>query len=126
MTPVHPSQARVVRVPASLVNLAHLAALLERIEQAGRAPDPAQYQQLVHHLDAEIRLRLADPALPEVLSCFPAAAQLYENQRYQVAGLCLSPLDRAIEAELATRQCLKACALRRPAAPPQGEAGRQA
>jgi len=42
-----------------------------------------------------------------VLAEFPAAAQLYENQHYQHAGLCRSPLDPALAAEMQARQWIE-------------------
>jgi len=41
-----------------------------------------------------------------VLEAFPAAAQLYENLNYQHAGLCRSPMDASLAAELAARAAI--------------------
>jgi hypothetical protein len=41
-----------------------------------------------------------------VLDAYPAAAQLYENQNYQHAGLCRSPLEASLDAELRARQVI--------------------
>jgi hypothetical protein len=35
-----------------------------------------------------------------VLGAHPAAAELYENLQYEHAGLCRSPLEAALNAEL--------------------------
>ena len=105
-----PSDAmtRVVRLPATLTNLASLAAMLEKLERATLAPDPSQYRRLVAGVSAELQRQAADPALPELLEHFPAAAEIYENMRYELAGLCLSPLDRSIQTEQAARLTLQA------------------
>lgn len=108
MTSANDTSANVVHLPATLQNLANLSALLERIERGQRAPDPAQYRQLVDHIVGEIQLRSNDVALPQLLACFPATAELYENLRYDVAGLCLSPLEQSVDAERMTRQFLQA------------------
>ena len=105
-----PSDAttRVVRLPAALNNLANLATLLEKLEHAASAPDAGQYRRLVAGVSAELQRQAANPALPQLLAHFPATAELYENLRYDVAGLCLSPLDRSIQTEQAARMALQA------------------
>ena len=52
--------------------------------------------------------------LDALLTTFPAAAALYENARYDHAGLCRSPLDVSLASEL------QACAaiIKARAAPP--------
>lgn len=107
---ISPSDAttRVVRLPATLNSLANLAALLEKLERGGVTPDAGQYRQLVASISAELQRQAAEPALPQLLACFPATAELYENMRYETAGLCLSPLDRSVQTEQAARQALRA------------------
>lgn len=102
------ASTRVVRLPATLNNLAHLATMLEKLERSSRAPDPGQYRQLVARVSAELAHQAGHVALPQLLECFPATAELYENQQYDVAGLCLSPLDRSVQTEQAARDALKA------------------
>lgn len=99
---------RVVRLPATLNNLAHLATMLEKLERSRRAPDPGQYRQLVARVSAELAQQAGHVALPQLLECFPATAELYENQQYDVAGLCLSPLERSVQTEQAARDALTA------------------
>lgn len=118
MTSANDTSPRVVQLPATLQNLANLSGLLERIERGQRAPNPAQYRQLVDHIVGELKLRSTDIALPELLACFPATAELYENLRYDVAGLCLSPLEQSVATEQAARQLLQTLS-RRPAKPKQ-------
>jgi len=99
---------RVVRLPATLNNLANLAALLEKLERATLAPDAGQYRRLVASVSAELQRQAANPALAQLLEHFPATAELYENLQYGVAGLCLSPLERSIQTEQAARLALQA------------------
>ncbi len=99
---------RVVRLPATLNNLAHLATMLEKLERSPHAPDPGQYRHLVDRVSTELTRHAGHIALPQLLECFPATAELYENQRYDVAGLCLSPLDRSVQTEQAARDALAA------------------
>lgn len=101
------------RIQATLA----LAQLLERVEQRPGllAADP--YRTLVRQL-AEL---LSSPDLPAaareaILQRSPAAAQVYENLHYAVAGLSRSPLDAATRAELDARALL--ARLARPKAEP--------
>jgi hypothetical protein len=103
------------RLPAVLRNLAELALLLERIERRGNAPDPQQYRSLVAFILAELQRHPRDAALDELLACFPATAELYENLRYASAGLCLIPLEQSVESEQQTRTLLQAMAKAGPA-----------
>jgi hypothetical protein len=48
-----------------------------------------------------------DDDLQAVLNTFPAAAELYENLNYQHAGLCRSPLDRSLAAEVKARELIR-------------------
>jgi hypothetical protein len=68
--------------------------------------DAEPYRELVARLSAELEAAPRDAALEYVLGTFPAAAQLYENINYRHAGLCRSPLDRALAAELAARAAI--------------------
>lgn len=87
--------------------VATLAALLERVEQTGTAPDARQYQSLVRRLSQELAGVEGDPLLPALLDAFPAAAQVYENLQYQHAGLCRTELGVATQAELQAQQLLQ-------------------
>lgn len=95
-----------------------LAQLLDRLD-ASRVPvDPHQYRSVA----ARLASLLADPDTDwaPLLAHSPAAALLYENQRYAHAGLCRAPLAHAAAAELAARQAI--AAVRQP--PPAGSAAR--
>lgn len=105
-----------IKVPATLVDLARLSALLERIDRSPGRPDPAQYRQLVGRINEELQHRAADPGLRELLASFPSTAELYENLQYGAAGLCLSPLERSVETEQMMRRVLQSLA-GRPATP---------
>jgi hypothetical protein len=89
-------------------NLVMLARMLERLDASGVAVDAQQYLSVVEHLTDELRGAPQDAALHAVLSAFPAAAELYENIQYEHAGLCRSPLDAALNAELAAREIIAA------------------
>lgn len=85
-----------------------LARVLERLDRSGVAVDAQQYRALVDHLAEELKAAPHDAALDAVLEAFPAAAELYENLQYQHAGLCRSPLEPALQAELAARAAIAA------------------
>ncbi len=86
-----------VRSPA-LQGLASLAWLLERIERDAR-PDPAQYQTLVSRVREQLQQQPMCPQLAALLDRFPATADIYENLRYEHAGLCRAPLERSVGTE---------------------------
>lgn len=104
MSSIQPIQP--VRIPESLRVVVTLAQLLERLERSpGAAPD--QYRSVVRHLGAELARRELDAPLDAVLKAFPATAELYENLRYEHAGLCRSPMDAALIAEMAAVKVLQ-------------------
>jgi hypothetical protein len=116
MTHARQSHEHPLPLPARWQNLARLSFVLQRVEQAGLAPDPAQYRRLVQQITNELVERPAhadDPVFQQLLSGFPATAELYENLRYPVAGLCLSPLDRSVQTEELARQALRGLTLAR-------------
>lgn len=87
-------------------NLVMLARMLERLDRSGEAVDPQQYRGVVEHLSDVLRSVPYDAALEAVLQASPATAELYENLHYQHAGLCRSPLEPALNAEIAARGVL--------------------
>ena len=89
-------------------NLVMLARMLERLERSVEPVDPQQYRAVVEHLTEVMRCVPDEAALEAVLHVSPAAAELYENMHYQHAGLCRSPLDLALGAELAARDVIEA------------------
>lgn len=94
-------------LPARLEPLVHTAALLERFE-AGVAPaDAAQYQALVQQALRLLAATPADADLDQLLGAFPVLATLYENLRYEHAGLCRQPLAASLNGELATQALIQ-------------------
>ena len=87
-------------------NLVTLARMLERLDRSGVAVDPKQYRAVVEHLSEVLQAVPRDAALDAVLEASPATAELYENLHYEHAGLCRSPLDAAMNAELAARTAI--------------------
>lgn len=96
-------EAKPIRIPERLRVVITLAQLLERLEVGVRASGAGQYQSVVRHLVEELGRLDADEALEFVLSNFPATAELYENLRYERAGLCRSPLELSLNTELQAR-----------------------
>lgn len=92
---------------ASLTVAALLAQLLQRLEAGGSGAGAEQYRSVVRHLAAEFDELQSHPGLSALLDAYPAAAELYENLNYQHAGLCRSPLDLALDAELRARQLIE-------------------
>lgn len=89
-------------------NLVMLARMLERLDRSEEAVDPQQYRGVVEHLSEALRTVRNDAALEAVLSASPATAELYENLQYEHAGLCRSPLEAGLNAELAARAAIDA------------------
>ena len=98
-------------------NLVMLARMLERLDRSTVAVDAQQYRGVVEHLTEVLRTVRNDAALEAVLSASPATAELYENLQYEHAGLCRSPLEAGLNAELAARAAIDAA--RRSAAQPK-------
>ncbi len=93
-------------------NLLLLARMLERLDRSAVAVDPQQYRGVVEALSEVLRTVPDDAALQAVLQASPATAELYENLQYQYAGLCRSPLESALNAELAARAAIDAARAR--------------
>ena len=89
-----------------LQNVALLAHLLQRLESAGAAVNADQYRSVVGKLKESLAEPLPQPALDAILAAHPAAAELYENLHYAVSGLCRSPLEHSVSAELRAAQTL--------------------
>ena len=88
--------------------LAHLLAqLLERLERSSVPVGAEQYRSVVRHLSEEFGSLRSQDGLSALLDAYPAAAQLYENLNYQHAGLCRSPLELSLDAELRARQVIE-------------------
>jgi hypothetical protein len=92
-------------------NLVTLARMLERLDRSAVPVDPLQYRAVVEHLTGILHAMPDDPHLHAVLEASPSTAELYENLQYQYAGLCRSPLEPALNAELAARSAIDAARL---------------
>jgi hypothetical protein len=99
-------------------NLVTLARMLERLDRSEVAVDPQQYRGVVEHLSELLRAMPNDAALEAVLAASPSTAELYENLQYQHAGLCRSPLESSLNAELAARAAIDVA--RKAASQPKG------
>lgn len=93
-------------IPARLTVVVALARLLQRLEMSRVPVGADQYRSVVDRLSAALQETPADDALSAVLRAYPAAAELYENLNYQVAGLCRSPLDASLRAEIEARELI--------------------
>ena len=100
-------------------NLVVLARVMDRMESSGRSVDAEQFRSLVSRITAELEAAPHDAALEAVLDAFPAVAELYENLNYRHAGLCRSPLEPALTAEMSARKAIDSARLARPATGPE-------
>lgn len=83
-----------------------LAQLLERLERSTEPVGAEQYRSVVLHLVEEFSDAPSDSDFSALLDAYPSAAELYENLNYRYAGLCRSPLEAALKAELQARQAI--------------------
>jgi hypothetical protein len=96
-----------IRLPGRLQTLAAMALLLERLENQPRSASAAQYRGVVGQINTLLAAAEPGEALDALLKAAPATAELYENLIYAHAGLCRSPLEAALNAELAATAALK-------------------
>ena len=111
----HPSDPKALLV---------LAALLERLDRSAVPVDPAQYRTVADRLLQALRDAKPGDELGTLLSNHPAAAEMYENMHYELAGLCRSPLDAALAAEIQARTALQQV-MRLPKSPKESSANGQ-
>jgi len=93
--------------PARLAVAVLLSQLLERLDRSTEPVGAEQYLSVVRHLQEEFDELGAQDSLSELLDAYPSAAELYENLNYRHAGLCRSPLERSLDAELRARQAIE-------------------
>lgn len=95
-----------LKAPPTLLSLRSMGVLLERLERLPRGAAASQYRDVA--LKVQRLLGEAEPGdeLSALLQALPATAELYENMNYAHAGLCRSPLDAALEGELAARAAI--------------------
>jgi hypothetical protein len=79
---------------------------LQRVDASSQSIGAAQYRQLVRHLGQLLDALGPGAALDTLLDTFPAAAAVYENRHYDVAGLCRSPLEASLNSELQARSVI--------------------
>jgi len=84
-----------------------LAQLLDRLENSTKPVGAAQYRSVVNHLVNELHVIPHGAELGALLDAHPAAAELYENLYYDVAGLCRSSLDASLAAERLARDSIQ-------------------
>jgi hypothetical protein len=89
---------------AVVLTLAHV---LQRLEGSREPVGAEQYRSVVAHLTEEMRQVPPSAEFQALLEAYPAAAELYENLNYGHAGLCRSPLELALGAELRARQLIQ-------------------
>ena len=106
-------------LPARLHTLAAMAGLLERLEANPAAAETGasaeQYRSVARCVQTLLEkvMRSAQAAagsdddLHRLLRAAPHTAELYENLRYDVAGLCLHPLEPALNAEMAATAAIR-------------------
>ncbi|OYU68394.1 MAG: hypothetical protein CFE45_43015 [Burkholderiales bacterium PBB5] len=102
-----PTPVTRLTVPAALQPLAGMALLLEKLERSPREASAAQYRGVAQQITALLQAAEPGPELNALLSAFPASAELYENLHYAQAGLCRSPLEASLNAELDARAALR-------------------
>jgi hypothetical protein len=91
--------------------LAAMSALLERLEGQPRQASAGQYRDVVRQISALLVETPPGAPLDALLAAMPASAEIYENLQYAHAGLCRSPLEAALNAELAATAALAKAAL---------------
>lgn len=97
---------KTTRANSNLTTVHVLAALLERLENSTIPVAAEQYRSVVLHLVGEFN-EVSDPGLAALLDAHPAAAQVYENVNYANAGLCRSPLETSLAAELQAKTAIE-------------------
>lgn len=96
--------------PLASVEAAILETLAHALEFSERRPgvmDADRYRSLVARLRLALRQASSDIDLSALLAAYPATAEVYENMNYEVAGLCRSPLEAALRAELQARDLIE-------------------
>lgn len=97
------------QVPPAIVSLAHL---LKRFERNPLEASADQYRHLAARLKEELERAPVDARQDAILRVYRAAADIYENLRYEFAGLCRVPLEQAASTELEAKRVIDAAAKR--------------
>ena len=90
-----------------------MAGLLERLEHQRNGASAAQYRSVASQVSRLLAQAEPDGLLHALLNAAPASAELYENMRYDLAGLCRAPLEIALNAELAATAAIAKARLAR-------------
>jgi hypothetical protein len=98
--------SQMTQSPARLAVAVLLSQLLERLDRSAEPVGAEQYMSVVRHLKEEFDELGAENRLSALLDAYPSAAELYENLNYQHAGLCRSPLELGLDAELQARRLI--------------------
>lgn len=93
-------------VAAQLQTVAALAQLLERLDRSAERVDAGQYRGVAQRLGELLAQATPGPLLDRLLNAFPSAAEVYENLRYEHAGLCRTPLETALNTEMQARAAI--------------------
>ena len=104
------------KTSADVAVLALMARLLERLDRSAVPVDAGQYRSVARHVAEALAGAEPGPPLQAVLDANPAAAELYENLNYRHAGLCRSPLDLSLAAEMQAQAAIHRAAARTPRA----------
>jgi hypothetical protein len=83
-----------------------LARLLQRMEANPATIDAHQYRTVVEQLKKAFEQVEPGTGLQLILEDCPAASDVYENIRYEHAGLVRAPLEKALNAELEARRAI--------------------
>jgi hypothetical protein len=94
-------------LPARLNSLAAMCGLLERLDRQRSTASAEQYRSVAQQVKALLAAAEPDAHLQALLNAAPASAMLYENLRYDIAGLCRAPLEQALNAELAATAAIR-------------------
>jgi hypothetical protein len=94
-------------LPARLTSLAAMCGLLERLEHQRSTATAEQYRSVAQRVTSLLAQAEPDMHLQALLNAAPASAELYENLRYDIAGLVRAPLEKALNAELAATAAIQ-------------------
>ena len=94
-------QTDIHSLPARLHSLAAMAGLLQRLDNELGSASAEQYRRVAQQVSALLAQAQPDAHLHALLAVAPATSEVYENLRYDIAGLCRAPLAAALDAELA-------------------------
>jgi len=104
--------AKPIEIPERLRVVATLARLLTALDQSPRDIGAEQYRGVAQRLAEALAVAEPDETLDLLLTHFPSAAEVYENLRYEQAGLVRHALEPAMKAEQLARAALEKAAAR--------------